>query len=63
MASRNDAVPSPNRRFPPPWSVEEEEACFIVRDATGQAAHARRGAADGRELRPGAGTAATSYLK
>jgi hypothetical protein len=37
MASRNDAVPSPNRRFPPPWSVEEEEACFIVRDATGQA--------------------------
>ena len=37
MASRNDAVPSPNRRFPPPWSVEEEEACFIVRDADGQA--------------------------
>jgi hypothetical protein len=20
------------RRFPPPWSVEETEACFIVRD-------------------------------
>jgi hypothetical protein len=37
MASRNDAVPSPNRRFPPPWSVEEEEACFIVRDHNGQA--------------------------
>ena len=25
------------RRFPPPWSVEETGACFIVRDATGQA--------------------------
>jgi len=25
------------RRFPPPWSVEEEDACFIVRDANGQA--------------------------
>jgi hypothetical protein len=29
-------VPSP-RRFPPPWSVDEQEACFIVRDANGQA--------------------------
>ena len=37
MASRNDAVPSPNRRSPPPWSVDEQEACFIVRDAKGQA--------------------------
>jgi hypothetical protein len=25
------------RRFPPPWSVEERPACFIVRDANGQA--------------------------
>ena len=26
------------RRFPPPWVVEEHNnACFIVRDATGQA--------------------------
>jgi DNA-binding LacI/PurR family transcriptional regulator len=25
------------RRFPPPWSVEELEACFVVRDANGQA--------------------------
>jgi hypothetical protein len=25
------------RRFPPPWSVDEQEACFTVRDATGQA--------------------------
>ena len=27
----------PERRFPPPWSVEETDACFIVRDANGQA--------------------------
>jgi hypothetical protein len=26
-----------SRRFPPPWSVEEQEACFNVRDASGQA--------------------------
>ena len=27
-----------DRRFPPPWSVEEHnEACFIVRDKNGQA--------------------------
>ncbi len=25
------------RRFPPPWSVEETDACFTVRDANGQA--------------------------
>jgi hypothetical protein len=25
------------RRFPPPWSAEESEACYIVRDANGQA--------------------------
>jgi hypothetical protein len=25
------------RRFPPPWSVEETDACFIVREANGQA--------------------------
>jgi hypothetical protein len=29
-------VPSP-RRFPLPWSVDEQEACFIVRDKNGQA--------------------------
>ncbi len=22
----------PGRRFPPPWSVEEQDACFVVRD-------------------------------
>ena len=28
----------PARRFPPPWIVEElNNACFIVKDATGQA--------------------------
>ena len=27
----------PRRRFPPPWSVEENPASFIVRDANGQA--------------------------
>ena len=26
------------RRFPPPWTIEEaNDACFIVRDNTGQA--------------------------
>jgi len=25
------------RRFPPPWTVEELAACFVVRDANGQA--------------------------
>jgi len=26
------------RRFPPPWMIEEHnDACFIVKDATGQA--------------------------
>ena len=27
----------PERRFPPPWSVKETDACFIVRDHNGQA--------------------------
>ena len=26
----------PSRRFAPPWSVEETDACFIVRDANRQ---------------------------
>jgi hypothetical protein len=25
------------RRFPPPWSADETDACFIVRDANRQA--------------------------
>jgi len=24
------------RRFPPPWAVEELDACFVVRDANGE---------------------------
>jgi len=24
------------RRFPAPWSVEEQAACFVVRDSSGQ---------------------------
>jgi hypothetical protein len=26
----------PPRRFPPPWSVEELDACFVVKDSAGQ---------------------------
>jgi hypothetical protein len=26
----------PSRRFPPPWTVDELEACFVVRDHNGQ---------------------------
>jgi endo-1,4-beta-D-glucanase Y len=26
-----------DRRFPPPWSIEETAACYIVRDSDGQA--------------------------
>jgi hypothetical protein len=25
-----------NRRFPPPWTVEELDACFVMRDRNGQ---------------------------
>jgi hypothetical protein len=31
-----DSTTSP-RRFPPPWTVEDNGASFIVRDANGQA--------------------------
>ena len=24
------------RRFPPPWSIEELDACFVVKDSAGQ---------------------------
>ena len=53
----------PERRFPPPWSVDETDACFIVRDANGQAlatSISRMNRADGRlpvcsrATRPGA---------
>jgi hypothetical protein len=26
-----------SRRFPPPWEIEDNGACFMVRDASGQA--------------------------
>jgi hypothetical protein len=26
----------PARRFPPPWSVDELEACFVVKDSARQ---------------------------
>jgi hypothetical protein len=26
----------PTRRFPPPWSIEEQAACFVVKDGAGQ---------------------------
>ena len=39
-----------SRRFPPPWFVEELEACLVMRAHNGaisrQAAHERRGQAD-----------------
>jgi hypothetical protein len=25
-----------SRRFPPPWTVEELDACFVVSDSAGQ---------------------------
>ena len=29
-------MPKPSRRFPPPWTVEELDACFVVKDSAGQ---------------------------
>jgi hypothetical protein len=26
-----------DRRFPPPWIVDEQDACFVLRDRGGQA--------------------------
>jgi len=26
----------PDRRFPPPWSIEDNTACFMVSDSAGQ---------------------------
>jgi hypothetical protein len=56
------------RRFPPPWTVEETDACFIVKDRAGmslayvyfeeggKAAHTEQGAADRWQHRPSCGT-------
>jgi hypothetical protein len=30
-------MPSPHRRFPPPWTIDEHPESFIIRDAKGQA--------------------------
>ena len=65
------------RRFPPPWIIEEANACFIVRDRNGQALAyvyfeeepGRQAAANlltkdephGGELRQAAGAAATKH--
>ena len=29
-------MPDHPRRFPPPWSIAESQACFVVTDKTGQ---------------------------
>jgi len=36
VSSYHRPMPSP-RRFPSPWSIDESEACFIVRDHDKQA--------------------------
>jgi hypothetical protein len=37
------------RRFPPPWSAEETEACYIVRDHNGQVLACSRMSQDGAQ--------------
>jgi hypothetical protein len=29
-------LPTLSRHFPPPWSVDEQAACFVVKDGAGQ---------------------------
>jgi hypothetical protein len=37
LADESVDAQMPDRgRFPPPWSVEEQAACFVVRDNNGQ---------------------------
>jgi len=36
LCASSDASTATPHRFPPPWSVEELEACFVVRDHDGQ---------------------------
>jgi hypothetical protein len=59
------------RRFPPPWSIEERQESFIVKDANGQALaylyfedepHTRRGVPDRGEHRQAAKRAA-AYIE
>ena len=37
MLTQRIDVAFATRRFPPPWMIEEQEACFTVRDENGQA--------------------------
>jgi hypothetical protein len=37
QATADAGLMTETRRFPPPWTVEETDACFIVRDHNGQA--------------------------
>jgi hypothetical protein len=37
LANEPTKVEQPARRFPPPWSVDELDACFAERDHSGQA--------------------------
>jgi hypothetical protein len=39
IAQANRQCELTTRRFPPPWSVEELDACFVVRDHNGQAGY------------------------
>jgi hypothetical protein len=36
LDNRGHAARWSKRRFPPPWSVEELDACYVVRDHDGQ---------------------------
>jgi hypothetical protein len=36
-ASQIEKFPMPNRRFTPPWDIDDNGVCFIVRDAKGHA--------------------------
>jgi hypothetical protein len=35
LANEPTKVEQPARRFPPPWSIDELDACFVVRDHSG----------------------------
>ena len=45
VSGAGDVLRHNARRFPPPWTAEETDACFIVRDRDGRmlALFARRG--------------------
>jgi hypothetical protein len=36
VESRQVVAEQTSRRFPPPWSIDEQSACFVVRDHNGQ---------------------------